>query len=86
MAVGFYGNVKLSDCDFNDVDIFYSFSPNRETLGDAQMIPLFDSISDEHQELITTYYDTQPIIELTILDDKYILEFPDKKFVMVDMR
>jgi hypothetical protein len=46
MAVGFYGNVKLSDCDFNDVDIFYSFSPNRETLGDAQMIPLFDSITN----------------------------------------
>jgi len=46
MAVGFYGNVKLADCDFNDVDIFYSFAPNRETLGDAQMIPLFDSITN----------------------------------------
>ena len=46
MAVGFYGNVKLADCDFNDIDIFYSFSPNRETLGDAQMIPLFDSVTN----------------------------------------
>lgn len=46
MAVGFYGNVKLADVDFNDVDIFYSFSPNRETLGDAQMIPLFDSVTN----------------------------------------
>lgn len=61
-------------------------------------IPLFDLISDEHQELITTYYDNQPIItevrvpiwhdiiKLTVLDDKYVLEFPDKKFVMVDIR
>jgi len=46
MAVGFYGNVKLADCDFNDVDIFYSFSPNRENAGDAQMIPLYDSITN----------------------------------------
>jgi hypothetical protein len=46
MAVGFYGNVKLADCDFNDVDIFYSFSPNRESLGSAQMVPLFDSITN----------------------------------------
>lgn len=55
-------------------------------LGEYIPIPLFDRISDEHQELITTYYDTQPIIKLTILDNKYILEFPNKKFVMVDMR
>lgn len=46
MAVGFYGNIKLADCDFNDVDIFYSFSPNRETLGGTQMVPLFDSITN----------------------------------------
>lgn len=46
MSVGFYGNVKLADCDFNDVDIFYAFSSNRETLGDAQMIPLFNSITN----------------------------------------
>ncbi len=46
MSVGFYGNVKLADCDFNDVDIFYAFSLNRETLGDAQMIPLFNSITN----------------------------------------
>jgi hypothetical protein len=55
-------------------------------LGEYIPIPLFDCISDEHQELITTYYDDQPIIELTILDNKYILEFPDKKFIIVDMR
>ena len=66
--------------------------------GSYTPIPLFDLISDEHQELITTYYDNQPIItatcgpilhdiiKLTVLDDKYVLEFPDKKFVMVDMR
>lgn len=46
MAVGFYGNVKLADCDFNDIDIFYSFSSSREVLGDAQMVPLFNSITN----------------------------------------
>jgi hypothetical protein len=46
MAVGFYGNVKLADVDFNDVDIFQSFSISREILGDVQMVPLFDSITN----------------------------------------
>lgn len=46
MAVGFYGNVKLADVDFNDVDIFQSFSVSREILGDVQMVPLFDSITN----------------------------------------
>lgn len=46
MAVGFYGNVKLADVDYNDVDIFYSFASNREVLGDTQMIPLFNSITN----------------------------------------
>jgi hypothetical protein len=46
MAVGFYGNVKVASVDFNDVDIFYSFSANREVLGDSQMIPLFDTVTN----------------------------------------
>ena len=72
---------SISKKEFMTIDLNNKFVDNQYI-----PIPLFDSISDEHQELITTYYDTQPIIELTILDDKYILEFPDKKFVMVDMR
>ena len=46
MAVGFYGNVKLCDCDYNDIDIFYSFASSREVLGDVQMVPLFSSITN----------------------------------------
>lgn len=46
MAVGFYGNRKLADVDFNDVDIFYSYSINRETIGDIQMIPMFNSVTN----------------------------------------
>jgi hypothetical protein len=46
MAVGFYGNRKLADVDFNDLDIFYSYAINRETVGDTQMIPLFNSVTN----------------------------------------
>ena len=45
MAVGVYGNKKLADVDFNDVDIFFAFSPSREALGDTQFVPLFNSIT-----------------------------------------
>lgn len=46
MAVGIYGSKRLSDCDFNDVDIFFAYSPNRESLGDTQFVPLFNSITN----------------------------------------
>lgn len=46
MAVGNYGNVRLSSCDYNDVDILYSYSSNRETLGDTQFKPLFNSVTN----------------------------------------
>lgn len=46
MAVGIYGNTKLADVDFSDVDILYSFSPSRETIGDTALQPLFSSITD----------------------------------------
>jgi len=46
MAVGIYGAVKTADCDFNDVDVLYSYSANRETLGDTQFQPLFNSVTN----------------------------------------
>lgn len=46
MAVGTYGTVKTADCDFNDVDVLYSYSPNRETLGDIQFFPLYNSVTN----------------------------------------
>jgi len=53
MAVGLYGSRKLADSDFNDVDIFYSYAASRETLGDLQLTPLFNSItSNEFRKLL----------------------------------
>jgi len=46
MAVGTYGAVKMADCDFNDVDVLYAYSANRETLGDTQFKPLFNSVTN----------------------------------------
>lgn len=46
MAVGTYGIVKLSDSDYNSVDVLYSYSTNRESLGDIQFQPLFNSVTN----------------------------------------
>lgn len=46
MAVGIYGNKKLADVDYNDVDIFYAYSPAREAIGDTQFVPLYNSITN----------------------------------------
>ena len=46
MAVGTYGSIKLSDADFNDIDILYAYSENRETLGETQFQPLFNSVTN----------------------------------------
>ena len=46
MAVGIFGSKRLADVDFNDVDIFVAYSPNRESLGDTQFVPLFGSITN----------------------------------------
>lgn len=46
MAVGIYGTRKNADFDYNDCDIFYAYSPDRNTLGDTQFSPLFNSITN----------------------------------------
>ncbi len=46
MSVGIFGAKKMSSCDYNDVDILYAYSPNRETLGDIQLKPLFNNITN----------------------------------------
>ncbi|MEK6829309.1 MAG: hypothetical protein AABY15_04215 [Nanoarchaeota archaeon] len=46
MAVGTYGAVKLADVDFNDVDVLYAYSPNRESLGDTQFQPMYNSVTN----------------------------------------
>ena len=46
MAVGTYGTVKLADVDFNDVDVLYAYSPDRESVGDTQFQPLYNSVTN----------------------------------------
>lgn len=46
MAVGIFGSVKLADSDFNDVDVLYAYSQDRQTLGDVALSPLFNNITN----------------------------------------
>jgi hypothetical protein len=53
MAVGTYGAVKLADADFNDVDVLYAYSSSRESLGDIQFQPLYNSVTnDEFRKML----------------------------------
>jgi len=40
MATGNYGTIRPADVSINDVEIFYSYTPNRELITDVQLIPL----------------------------------------------
>jgi hypothetical protein len=40
MASGNYGTIRPADVSINDVEIFYSYTPNRELVVDVQLIPL----------------------------------------------
>jgi hypothetical protein len=40
MATGNYGTIRPADVSINDVEIFYSYTPNRELVTDVQLIPL----------------------------------------------
>lgn len=46
MAVGIYGINKLADITIDDVDILYAYSPSREEIGDVQLKPLFNSLTN----------------------------------------
>lgn len=46
MAVGLYGVNKLADVSIDDVDILYAYSASREEVGDVQLRPLFNSITN----------------------------------------
>lgn len=46
MAIGLYGVNKLADVTIDDVDIFYAFSPSREEIGDVELKPLFNSLTN----------------------------------------
>jgi len=40
MATGNYGTIRPADVSVDDVEIFYSYTPNRESLIDVELIPL----------------------------------------------
>jgi hypothetical protein len=40
MATGNYGTIRPADVSINDVEIFYSYTPNRELITDVQLTPL----------------------------------------------
>ena len=53
--------------------------------GNYTAIPIIECLSDSSKELINTYYTDEEIIELSVFDtNKFVLEFPDKKFVAVE--
>lgn len=46
MSIGIFGTKRMADISTNDCDILYSFSPNKEQLGDTSFKPLFPTITD----------------------------------------
>jgi len=40
MATGNYGTIRPADVSVEDVEMFYSYTPNRESLSDVELIPL----------------------------------------------
>lgn len=64
MAIGIYGVVRPSDVSFNDISMYYNYTPNRETLNNI-IYPL------NPVELLT--YNTLPDIE-QIADSENLLE------------
>ena len=40
MATGNYGTIRPADVSIDDVEIFYSYTPNRELITDVQLVPL----------------------------------------------
>ncbi len=55
MAIGIHGTKKLADISVDDVDILYAYSPNRESIGDSEMRPLYNNITNvDFKKLIGT--------------------------------
>lgn len=78
MSTGVYGIVRPSDVTIDDIDIFYSFSPNRETLNNIiERLNPFDVLTplslDEDDELYENNSDN-------ILEGLYNLRLPAEIF------
>ena len=57
---------------------------NVDSDGNYTEIPIIECLTDNSKKLINTFYIDQEIIELNVLNNKFVLEFPDKKFVLVE--
>tara|TARA_R110000824_G_scaffold122403_12_gene279582 strand:+ start:2485 stop:3375 length:891 start_codon:yes stop_codon:yes gene_type:complete len=72
MATGNYGTIRPADVSVNDVEILYSYTPSRESLGGVQLQNLTPS-----EVLIPTM---DPNNSLEILGGMYTLKLPTKDF------
>ncbi len=76
MAVGIYGIVRSADINIEDLDVFYSFSPNRETL--SQGFTRLVSTDVLFENKIPT--DEQTSGEENLLEGVYTLKLPSAIF------
>jgi hypothetical protein len=72
MATGNYGTIRPADVSVEDVEIFYSYTPNRESLIDVELLPL-----DPAQVLIPA---SDPNNSAEIFGGLYTLKLPTTEF------
>ena len=72
MATGNYGTIRPADVSVEDVEIFYSYTPNRESLTDVELLPL-----DPAQVLIPA---SNPNNVSEIFGGLYTLKLPTSVF------
>ena len=72
MATGNYGTIRPADVSVEDVEIFYSYTPNRELITSVDLIPL-----DTAQVLIPA---TNPDNVSEIFGGLYTLKLPTSEF------
>jgi hypothetical protein len=72
MATGNYGTIRPADVGVDDVEIFYSYTPNRESLIDVELLPL-----DPAQVLIPA---SNPNNVSEIFGGLYTLKLPTSVF------
>jgi hypothetical protein len=72
MATGNYGTIRPADVSIDDVEIFYSYTPNRETINSVELFPL-----DPAQVLIPA---TDPNNVSEIFGGLYTLKLPTTIF------
>jgi len=72
MATGNYGTIRPADVSVDDVEIFYSYTPNRESLIDVELIPL-----DPAEVLVPA---NNPDNNTEIFGGLYTLQLPTSTF------